>query len=134
MRYLLDTNIVSYILKGRHSAKLEAKMRTVDKQDLYISVITEAELAYGLKKSNNERLEHKVQDFLRNINVLDWNRNIVQSYAELRYHSQKQGITVAELDLQIAAHAKAGNMVLISNDAIFEYLMPMGLQLENWTE
>lgn len=132
MAYLLDTNMVSYIVKNRASEKLEAKMRAVDKHLLYISVITEAELLYGLKMSNNERLKLRVNDFLKNIQVLDWDRTTAKSYSELRYLSQKQGITVAELDLQIASHAHAHSMILVSNDAVFNYLVPMGVKLENW--
>ena len=134
MSYLLDTNIVSYIVKNRASPKLEAKMRAVPKHWLYISVMTEAELLYGLKRSDNARLKLKVQDFLNNIQVIDWDRNTAKSYSELRYLSQKMGVTIAELDLQIASHAHAESMVLVSNDMIFSHLVPMGLKLENWYE
>jgi tRNA(fMet)-specific endonuclease VapC len=132
MRYLLDTNIVSYIVKNRYSEKLEQKMRFAVQENLYISVMTEAELLYGIKMSNNERLIVRVHDFLKNINILNWDRMAAQSYGELKYLTRQQGITVAELDLQIASHAKAENMVLVSNDAIFNALVAMNLQLENW--
>ncbi|TXJ09845.1 MAG: type II toxin-antitoxin system VapC family toxin [Acinetobacter sp.] len=94
--------------------------------------MTEAELLYGIKMSNNERLIVRVHDFLKNINILNWDRMAAQSYGELKYLTRQQGITVAELDLQIASHAKAENMVLVSNDAIFNALVAMNLQLENW--
>lgn len=134
MSYLLDTNIVSYIVKNRATEKLETKMRTTHKHSLYISVITEAELLYGLKKSSNERLKLRVHDFLKNIQVLDWDRNAAKSYSELRYLSQKQGISVAELDLQIASHAQAESMILVSNDEVFRHLVAIGLKSENWYE
>jgi tRNA(fMet)-specific endonuclease VapC len=129
-RYMLDTNTVSYLLRG-HLAVIrrvvEAPMAA-----LCISAITEGELLFGLvKRPEARRLQIAVQEFLRRVDVLPWNSAIADFYGISRVDLENQGKTLAPLDLLIASHALGTDAVLVSSDKAFSHLPT--LSLEDWT-
>lgn len=133
MEYLLDTNIVSYILQDTASHKLKNKLMLMNPELIFISQITYAEVMYGLEKGGNiQKHIDRVNSFLDTINILDWDRKCVYAYAKIRNTLRLQGITVQSMDLLIGSHALAHNMILVSNDHIFDYFKQFGLMVENW--
>jgi len=129
-RYMLDTNTVSYLLKG-HPAVIRRVVET-PMSALCISAITEGELLFGLiKRPEAKRLQTAVQEFLRRVDVLPWNSAISDFYGMSRVDLEKQGKTLAPLDLLIASHALGMDAVLVSSDKAFSQLAT--LSIEDWT-
>ena len=82
--YMLDTDISSYVIRKRPES-VRARFRVLDSAQLCISVVSEAELLYGVKAKGSPRaLAATVADFLRRLTVLDWSRAAAQHYAGIR--------------------------------------------------
>ena len=129
-RYLLDTNIVSHLIK-EHPV-VSQRIVKMPMASLGISVITEAELYYGLaKRPEAKRLHLVVEEFLKRVDVLPWDSAIVKNYGFIRAEMERQGKTLAPLDLLIAAHALSVDAVLVTNDKAFYQVG--GLTIEDWT-
>lgn len=131
MRYLLDTDTASYIIRGAFPA-LDAKLATVAARDLAISVITRAELLYGLEKRGNPRaLARVVHAFLERVTIPPWDNAAADAFAKLRAQLDQQGTPIGLADTMIAAHALAMKVALVTNNQKhFQYVK--GLVLENW--
>lgn len=130
-RYLLDTNIVSHLVKG-HPA-VDRRIMTIPMAALCMSVITEAELLYGLaKRPQAKRLHLTVRELLRRVDVLPWDSACAQRYGVVRADIESRGKALAALDLLIATHALEYGAVLVSNDKAFQYVN--GLNIEDWTQ
>lgn len=128
-RYLLDTNAVSHALRG-HPRLLE-RLTSVPMASLCMSVVTEAELKFGLaRRPGALRLHALVEEFLCRVDVLPWDRACAAHYGSLRAALGQSGKTLAPLDLLIAAHALAIGSVLVSNDRAFGHCD--GLAREDW--
>lgn len=130
MRYMLDTNTVSSLIKQNQLVRKRITSLPMDK--LCLSVISEAELLYGLaKKPHAKNLHQVVQEFLKRIEVLAWNRNVAEHYAILRADLEAKGAVLGSLDMQIAAHASEAGAVLVTNDQAFKRVKK--LKVEDWT-
>ena len=129
-RYLLDTNIVSHLIKD-HPVESQRIVK-MPIASLCISVITEAELYYGLaKRQEAKRLHLVVEEFLKRVDVMPWDSAIVKNYGFIRAEMERQGKNLAPLDMLIAAHALSVDAVLVTNDKAFYQVG--GLTIEDWT-
>lgn len=130
-RYLLDTNTASYIIKG-NVPRVREKVSRVAPSDVMISVITEAELRFGvLRRPDAKRLTVLVEEFLRFVEIKPWDSAAALQYAKLRAILEPEGQPIGGLDLMIAAHALALGAVLVSSDHVFRRVK--GLKIEDWT-
>lgn len=128
--FMLDTNIVSHILKGH--PKVIKKLTSKSISSICISAITEAELQYGLaKRPEAKRLHLLVREFLRTVDVLPWDTSITQRYGKVRFKMEKEGKGIGSLDLLIATHALDTRCVLVTNDHVFQNITE--LKIEDWT-
>jgi len=125
---MLDTNAVSALAKGQASPLAER----LDEQAFCISVITEAELRFGLaRRPVNANLRRIVEQFLNTTKVKPWNSDCAQRYASLRAELEIRGTPLAPMDLLIATHALAEDCILISADRAFAQVP--GLRLFDWS-
>lgn len=132
MMYLLDTNMASYIIKGDLPLVRE-RLAAVPMQDVAVSVVTQAELQYGVaKRGYPDGLATRVRGFLIRVTVLPWTPAVAVVYGDLRASCEAAGIVLAPMDMMIAAHAKALDAVLVTRDRVFG-LVPEGLRLDDWT-
>ena len=132
VRYLLDTNIASYAIKGTFPHVRQKLLRT-PMSEVGISVVTEAELRFGAAKmALAPRLELAVEEFLMRVEILPWNSASAKTYAKLRAELEGKGQPVGNLDLMIAAQALADKKILVSNDRVFARIKT--LRLEDWTK
>jgi tRNA(fMet)-specific endonuclease VapC len=132
VRYLLDTNIASYIIKGNFP-QVRQKLLKVPMSDVGISVVTEAELRFGVARLPlATKLQLAVEEFLLRVDILPWDSEAAQRYADLRAALEEQGEPMGNLDLMIAAQALAAGTVLVSNDHVFKKVR--GLRIEDWSK
>ncbi|WPO98330.1 type II toxin-antitoxin system VapC family toxin [Pseudomonas sp. HR96] len=132
MRYMLDTNTVSHILKGT-SAAVRQRLLAVPMAQLSISAVTEGELLFGLaKRPEAVKLHHLVKQFLLRVDVDPWDRRAASHYGAMRATLERSGQCLGNLDLMIAAHAAATDKVLVSNDQAFGRVP--GVQVQDWTQ
>ena len=132
-RYMLDTNTASYIIKGEPVA-IRERLRNVPMANVCISSITEAELLRGVaKKPKAKRLPIAVKEFLLRVEILPWDSDAADSYAQLRTACENEGKPLGTMDMLIAAHSVAVAAVLITNDKAF-YNVEQHLLLEDWTK
>jgi tRNA(fMet)-specific endonuclease VapC len=132
VRYLLDTNTVSYIIKGNRPRVRERLLR-VPMAEVGISVITEAELLFGLaRRPEATKLKIVVEEFLLRVEVLPWDSEAAQQYSKIRAALEAEGEPMGNLDLMIAAQAVASELVLVSSDNVFRRVK--GLKIEDWSK
>jgi tRNA(fMet)-specific endonuclease VapC len=131
-RFMLDTDICSYVIRGT-SVELDQRLREQEPGALCMSVVTRAELLYGVRrKPGSARLERLVSAFLERVASLPWDDECAVHYAEIRAGLEKRGQLIGNLDLMIAAHARAVGLVLVSNNERHFGHVPR-LTLQNWT-
>jgi tRNA(fMet)-specific endonuclease VapC len=130
-RFMLDTDISSYILRDR-PAVVGNRLRRVRGADICVSVITEAELQYGVRLAGGgDELQRDVDDFLRRLDILLWDSAAAAEYAEIRSDLDRRGSPIGNMDLMIAAHARSlGATVVTNNERHFRRVS--GLRVENW--
>ena len=129
-RYMLDTNTVSFLLRQHPS--VTKRVIEVPMAELCISVVTEAEMLFGLaKRPEAKRLQRAVNEFLLRVEILPWNSVAAACYGTQRAELERRGKIIAPLDLMIASHALSLDLVLVTNDGGFEQME--GLVVEDWT-
>lgn len=127
--WMLDTNALSAIAKGRAPALAQA---VLDK-GFCISVITEAELRFGLaRRPVNADLRRIVEALLRSTDIRSWTSDCAAVYAQLRTELERLGKPLAPMDLLIAAQALAEDCTLITADQAFSQVP--GLKVRDWRE
>ncbi|KJV31195.1 type II toxin-antitoxin system VapC family toxin [Pantoea sp. SM3] len=129
-RYMLDTNIVIYVIKRRPIEVLERFNANVGR--MVISSITLAELVHGAEKSAfPERNLRTVEDFISRLDVLSYDQKSAFHYGSIRAELEKKGTPIGLNDLHIAAHARSEALTLITNN-LREFSRVNGLISENW--
>ena len=132
MLYMIDTDTASYVIRGR-APQVEAKLSAIEPSMVCISVMTRAELLYGLKRlPPGHRLHAGVRQFLKIVQALPWDAEAADFYAEIRYQLAAAGQLIGEIDMTIAAHSLAAGAVLVTNNTRHYQRIPAPLLLENW--
>ena len=130
IRYLLDTNIVIYVIKRRPREALEVFNR--HHGHMAISAITLAELVHGAEKSQfPARNLNVVEDFCSRLAVLPYTQEAAYHHGAIRAALESTGQTIGVNDLHIAAHARSQGMTLVTNN-LREFERVPGLLVENW--
>ena len=131
MKYLLDTDICIYWLKGRTTVR--AKINRVDRKDLAICVITASELYFGAYNSNKiEQNLRTAETFIQSLTVLPLSNDTLKKFGQLKAELRKAGTPVADFDLLIASVALTENLILVTNNTR-HYERIKGLNLDNWS-
>ena len=132
VRYLLDTNMASYVIKG-NLPRVRERLVKVPMAEVGISVVTEAELRFGVaRKPQASRLETAVEEFLLRVAILPWDSPAAKSYAALRSVLERAGRPMGNLDMMIAAQALSAAAILVTHDHVFRHVKH--LTLEDWTK
>ncbi len=130
LRYLLDTNIVIYVLKRRPVEVLSTFNANASR--MAISSITLAELMHGAEKSSrvSENLA-VIEDFCSRLEVLPYGAKAAQHYGAIRAAVENMGQPIGVNDLHIAGHARSEGLVLVTNN-LSEFVRVPALEVENW--
>jgi len=132
LRYLLDTNIVIYVLKRRPIEVLSTFNANASR--MAMSSISLAELLHGAEKSSrvSENLA-AIEDFCSRLQVLPYGPKAAQHYGAIRAALEKLGQPIGVNDMHIAAHARSEGLVLVTNN-MGEFARVPALETENWVQ
>ena len=130
LKYMLDTNIVIYVIKRRPIEALEVFNRHTGQ--MCISSITLAELLHGAEKSAKpEHNLRQVEDFVSRLDVLEYGRKAAAQYGDIRADLERKGTPIGVNDLHIAGHARGEGLTLVTNN-LREFERIEALRLDNW--
>jgi tRNA(fMet)-specific endonuclease VapC len=131
--YMLDTDTVSYLVRGRTPA-LDARVAKVPPKHLCISAVTRGELLYGLQlKDSAHRLAQLVDQFLLRVPCLPWDGAAATHFAAIAADLHRAGTPIGSMDAMIAGHAMAAGAVLVTNN-VRHFSRVAALAVENWTQ
>ncbi len=130
MRFLLDTNILSDLVRHPHG-RIRDRIKDVGQQKICTSIVVAAELRYGAAKKDCSRLTVQLEAVLHAIDVLALEQPVDAVYGGLRSRLERAGQSIGANDLLIAAHALAlGHTVVTDNEREFSRIDD--LHVENW--
>jgi tRNA(fMet)-specific endonuclease VapC len=129
-RYLLDTNIVSDLMRSPTSPSV-SRLETVGEDRVYVSIVVAGELRFGAAKKGSLRLQRDVEDTLSRLPVAALGVPVEERYALLRAELERAGTPMGANDLWIAAQALHDGSVLVT-DNVREFGRVPGLRVENW--
>ena len=131
-RYMLDTDMCSYIIKERPES-VRQRFQKLAMEQLCVSVVTYAELIYGVERSSSKRVNRPIiEDFVRHLDVMDWDTGVADQYGVIRTELEVAGTPIGAMDMMIAAHAKSIKAVLVTNNQK-HFTKIKGLKIDNWT-
>jgi tRNA(fMet)-specific endonuclease VapC len=130
MRYMLDTDICIYAINERPAGVLQA-LRDHEAAGLGMSAVTAAELFYGVARTGSERNLRALRQFLAPLEIAPFDQQAAEVCGSLRAWLAAQGTPIGPYDTQIAAHAHAIGVTLVTNNTR-EFSRVPGLRVENW--
>lgn len=131
--YMLDTDTCAFILR-RSSQALLQRIQKVALEQQVMSMVTLAELLYGVQISSRKKENRAAVDALtRHLSVIDWSRDAAEHYADIRADLKKKGQLIGSHDLMIAAHARSLGAIVVTNN-VKDFRRVKGLKHENWMD
>ena len=129
-RYLLDTNILSGLLRDPQGPVAQ-RIAQQGEATICTSIIVACELRYGVAKKGSAKLSERVEGLLESLEVLPLDKDADRRYGEIRCHLDKKGRPIGPNDLLIAAHAMSLDLTLVTHN-VEEFARVPDLRLENW--
>ncbi|NOQ36970.1 MAG: PIN domain-containing protein [Methylococcaceae bacterium] len=130
-RYLLDTNIVSELIKNPQGVIAEKILASGKDKYCCISIIVACELRYGAEKKGSTKLSFNVEQVLASLKIVPLQVDVDKVYAKIRVNLERRGEPIGHHDLLIAAHALSLNLTVVTaNEG--EFRRVEGLKVENW--
>ena len=129
--YMLDTDTCAFLLR-RSSETLLARIQVVPVVQQVMSVVTYAELLFGVQVSSKKKANQAAVDALaRHLAVLDWPQGAAAHYAQIRADLKRRGAMIGANDLLIAAHARSLGAIVVTNNTK-DFARVKGLAIDNW--
>ena len=129
-KYLLDTNICIFFMKGKYA--LDKKIMQAGLENCYISEITAAELLYGAYHSKNERHISETKQFISEFSVIPIT-SIIDDFAKQKDILIASGQIIDDFDIFIGMTAVKNDFVMVT-DNVKHLSRIRGIQIENWIE
>ncbi len=127
--YLLDADICSYYLRGRHG--LEDKFESVGPTALHISRVTVAELLVLAHKSPSRRINRaRIEELARTLVFVELDEPAWETFSVMKARPQKAGQVVGDFDVLLASIAMTRDLIVVTNNE--RHFRPTGVRLENW--
>lgn len=134
--YLLDTDILSNLMKRSPPSTLVAKVAQVPPEQQFTSSITLGELVYGAHRlrERTATFMQKIEDaLLPNLPVLSFDAAAARRYGELRAELERRGVPIGDADMRIAAIALSHDLKVVTGNERHFQRVPE-LEIENWLE
>jgi tRNA(fMet)-specific endonuclease VapC len=130
--YLLDTDILSNLMKRNPSVRLRARVASVPAEAQFSSSITLGELMFGAKKKGSSRLVREVEDRVASyLPMLPFDADAARRYGDVRAELERRGTPIGDADLRIASIALARGLIVVTGNTKHFARVP-DLILENW--
>ena len=131
MRYMLDTNICSYVLRSR-PASVKERFDEAGPGALAVSTVVLAELLYGAARhARAAAIRREIADLTSRLDVVPWDEEAADHYGDIRATLERNGTPLGAMDMMIAAHARSLGATLVSND-VRHFDRVEGLLTANW--
>ncbi|MCD6271402.1 MAG: type II toxin-antitoxin system VapC family toxin [Deltaproteobacteria bacterium] len=129
--YLLDTNIISYWMRG--DRKVIDRLKKIAPSDLFLSSITLAEILYGIEKSPMKKKERrlKIKQISSLLGMYSFDEAAAWEYAVIRAQLEREGRVISERDTQIASIAMANKLIVVTHN-VKEFGRIGKLKVEDW--
>ena len=129
--YMLDTDTCTFVLRRTSDTLLE-RIQAVAVVQQVMSVVTYAELLYGIQMSSKKKANQAAVEALAiHLAVLEWTRDAAKYCAEIRADLKRKGAMIGANDLMIAAHARSLGAIVVTNNTK-DFVRVKGLKIENW--
>jgi tRNA(fMet)-specific endonuclease VapC len=134
---MLDTNILSYLMKKNHPHHEELLQRLTKEPEgsVAISVITVSEISEGIENivegKRKNQLFSALNYILSGLVTLEFNDESAWLYGKIRNNLRKIGQDIGAMDALIAAHAASQELILVTNNTK-HFQRVSGLQIEDW--
>ena len=129
-RYLLDTNIVSDLVRDPHGS-VARRIARAGEAAVCTSIVVACELRYGAAKKGSARLSAQLESVLAALSVLPLEPDADRHYGEIRAHLERGGLPIGGNDLLIAAHARSAGLRLVTRN-VDEFSRVPGLKVTTW--
>lgn len=130
--YMLDTDTVSYLVRGK-VPELDERIAATPPKQLCVSAVTRGELLFGLNLKNGaHRLAHLVDQVLQRLPCLPWDEAAATHFASIAADLHKSGSPIGHMDSMIAGHAASLGAVLVTNNSR-HFSRVRTVKVENWT-
>lgn len=130
MRYLLDTDIIIYWLKG--NTKIENRAIHAGIDTIAFSIISKAELYFGAYNSTNvEQNLTNVEKLSETLSLVHFNESASQTFGKIKAELTRDGNIILDADIMISSIALTNNLTLVTNNVVHFERIP-GLLIENW--
>ncbi|MBI4492204.1 MAG: PIN domain-containing protein [Chloroflexi bacterium] len=131
MGYLLDTDIISAVLRPRPDLRVVRSLATVPPSDQFTSAITLGELVFGAIRKGRDDLLERIEQVVEVVSVLPFDESAAHTFGRLKAQLEQDGTPLAEPDLRIAAIALSAELTLVTGNERHFARVP-GLVIENW--
>jgi tRNA(fMet)-specific endonuclease VapC len=130
-RYLLDTNIISDLLRNPQG-EVTRKIKELGEESICTSIIVASELRFGAIKKNSEQLSQRIDSILSVLDIIAYDVPADVHYAAIRNYLEKNGTVIGPNDMLIAAQALAQDLIVVTANT-GEFSRVPDLKVENWT-
>ncbi|GHU10833.1 tRNA(fMet)-specific endonuclease VapC [Alphaproteobacteria bacterium] len=133
-KYVLDTCICSYIIKGKSDVidVLSQNMIKHENDKLFVTIFNHAELFTGVLLKESPKLKKTVEIFLKRLDIVCFTEEASFEYAKIRSELRKNGVSLDDMNMLIAACCIAENATLVTNN-LKHFSRIKELKLEDWT-
>lgn len=130
MRYLLDTNIVSDMMRNPQGRVFQ-RIAKVGEDAVLTSIIVSCEVRFGIEKRQSQKLAKRFSDVFGTLRVERLDKTAEGHYADIRTRLEAMGNPIGQMDMLIAAHALALDAIVVTDNER-EFSRVPGLKVENW--
>ncbi|MHB8455366.1 MAG: type II toxin-antitoxin system tRNA(fMet)-specific endonuclease VapC [Acidiferrobacterales bacterium] len=128
---MLDTDTSIYTIKKRPGS-VKKHLGKLSMDQVCLSVITFAELLYGIEHSSNKKQNRaSVDEFVRHLTVFDWDDRAAEHYGDIRHVLEVARTPIGSMDMMTAAHARSIDATLVTNN-LKHFRRVKGLNIVNW--
>jgi tRNA(fMet)-specific endonuclease VapC len=134
VRYVLDTNAVSALMKG--DASVVRHLSRVSRVDVLLPQPVIAEIAYGIERLSRSRRRNSLQarfDFIRaELPRVVWSDEVSEAFGVIKARLERSGQRIEDLDVAVAAHALAARAILVTANVQHMARIP-DLDVQDWS-
>lgn len=135
MKYVLDTNAVSALMKG--DSRVIERLKGVSRADVRLPQPVLAEIAYGIdrlpRSKRRDALEERFNLIRAEIQRIEWSDEVSERFGAVKAALEKKGQRIEDFDAAIAAHALAEGAVLVTAN-VGQMIRVPGITIEDWSE